>query len=73
MRVTIDRDRCAGHGLCYMVAPDVFTDDEDGYGRPVLDGELTGELVTGARRAAGSCPEQAIAITGDNTAFESVR
>jgi ferredoxin len=65
MRVTIDRDRCAGHGLCYMVAPDVFTDDEDGYGRPVLDGELTSELVTSARRAAGSCPEQAIAISDD--------
>ena len=64
MRVTIDRDRCAGHGLCYMVAPDVFTDDEDGYGRPVHDGELAGEIVASARRAAGSCPEQAIAITG---------
>ena len=62
MRVTIDRDRCAGHGLCYMVAPDVFTDDEDGYGR-ATDGELAGELVASARRAVGSCPEQAIAIT----------
>jgi ferredoxin len=64
MRVTIDRDRCAGHGLCYMIAPDVFTDDEDGYGHPALDGELPGELVTSARGAVGSCPEQAIAITG---------
>jgi hypothetical protein len=32
---------------------------------PAFDGELAGELVTSARRAAGSCPEQAIAITGD--------
>jgi ferredoxin len=48
-----------------MVAPDVFTHDEDGYGRPVLDGELAGELATSARGAAGSCPEQAIAITGE--------
>jgi ferredoxin len=45
-----------------MVAPDVFTDDEDGYGR-ATDGELAGELVASARRAVGSCPEQAIAIT----------
>jgi ferredoxin len=66
MRVTIDRDRCAGHGLCCMTAPDVFTDDEDGYGRPAIDGELASELVTSARRAAGSCPEQAIAITAEN-------
>jgi ferredoxin len=65
MRVTIDQDRCAGHGLCYLVAPDVFTDDEDGYGRPAVDGELTAERLTSARRAAGSCPEQAIAIAGE--------
>ena len=65
MRVTIDRDRCAGHGLCYMLAPDVFTDDADGYGHPALDGELTAKLLTSARRAAGSCPEQAIAIAGE--------
>jgi ferredoxin len=51
-----------------MVAPGVFTDDEDGYGHPVLDGELPGELVAGARRAAGSCPEQAIAVTGESSA-----
>jgi ferredoxin len=49
MRVTIDRDRCAGHGLCYIVAPDVFTDDPDGYGRLALDGELAGVLVASAR------------------------
>jgi ferredoxin len=65
MRVTVDRNRCAGHGRCYMVAPDVFTDDEDGYGRPALEGELAPEAVTSAHRAVGSCPEQAIAITGE--------
>jgi ferredoxin len=48
-----------------MVASDVFIDDEDGYGRPALDGELTDDFVTSARRAVGSCPEQAIAVPGD--------
>jgi ferredoxin len=65
MRVTTDWDRCVGQGLRYMIAPEVFTDDEDGYGRPALDGELTDELATSARRAVGSCPEQAILVTGD--------
>jgi hypothetical protein len=37
-----------------VVAPDVFTDDEDGYGRPALDGGLAGEVVASARRAVGS-------------------
>jgi ferredoxin len=28
MNVAIDRTACAGHGLCYVYAPDVFTDDD---------------------------------------------
>ncbi|WP_322755376.1 MULTISPECIES: ferredoxin [unclassified Frankia] len=66
MRPAIDRVTCAGHGLCYMVAPDLFTDDENGYGRVISDGELTDDVMPAARRAVGSCPERAIAIIGEN-------
>ena len=31
MRVRVDRERCVGHGRCYVLAPDVFTDDERGH------------------------------------------
>ena len=27
-RVTVDADRCTGHGRCYTLAPDVFDADE---------------------------------------------
>ncbi len=32
MKVAIDRNRCAGHGRCYVFAPEVFDSDDDGYG-----------------------------------------
>lgn len=28
MRVTLDRDRCEGHGLCVDVAPELFSFDD---------------------------------------------
>jgi ferredoxin len=65
MKVAIDRDRCAGHGMCYMVAPTVFTDDEDGYGQVIGDGEVRAEQAEQARAGAGNCPEQAVVLTQD--------
>lgn len=31
MHVTIDFDRCEGHGLCALAAPAVFWIDDEGY------------------------------------------
>lgn len=61
MRVEIDYDRCSGHGRCYEVSPDLFVDDEAGYGR-VRDGDVPQDRDAAARRAVASCPEQAIRI-----------
>ena len=63
MKVSIDRGTCTGHGLCYMSAPQVFRDDDEGYGQ-VLDGEVTAEHTDDARHAAAACPERAITISG---------
>jgi ferredoxin len=38
MNVAVDREACAGHGLCYVYAPNVFTDDDQGYAQVVSDG-----------------------------------
>ncbi len=61
MRITLDRERCTGHGRCYIVAPDVFSADDDGYG--VLRTEIVPEgSEAAARRGAANCPEDAISI-----------
>ena len=62
MRVRIDEDRCQGHALCNLGAPEVFRlRDEDGHAE-VIGRALTPELEEKARRAALGCPEQAIIV-----------
>ena len=62
MRVSIDHDRCTGHGRCYVLAPELFTDDDEGYGQVAGDGTVDVALVDAARKAVQSCPERAVEL-----------
>ena len=63
MKVRVDPDRCQGHTLCAMIAPDVFAlDDVDGHSTPIIDGDIPADLQEKVREAVRSCPEQAISI-----------
>lgn len=62
MRVSIDHDRCTGHGRCYVLAPELFVDDEEGYGQVLGDGTVAPDQVDAARKAAESCPERAVIL-----------
>jgi ferredoxin len=64
VKVSIDHGTCTGHGLCYMSAPQLFRDDDEGYGQVVGDGAVTAEHADDARHAAASCPEHAITTSG---------
>ena len=62
MKVWVDAERCQGHTLCKMIAPDSFElNDIDGTSSPVSEVVAPGQedLV---REAVQSCPEQAIRI-----------
>lgn len=59
MRLSIDVDRCTGHGRCYSLVPELFTDDERGYGQ-VTQPDVPAELLDRARTAVANCPEGAI-------------
>jgi ferredoxin len=61
MRITVDRDRCTGHGRCYALAPEVFDADDDGYGVARVE-QLPADLEDAARRGAANCPEDAITV-----------
>ena len=61
MKLRLDGELCVGHGRCYMLAPDVFGEDERGHCR-LLWIEVPAHLQGQARLGADSCPEQAIAI-----------
>ena len=59
MKVTVDDQRCRGHGMCLTLCPEVFDLTDDGYA--VADPEeVPAGLETAAREAIENCPEQAI-------------
>ena len=63
MRVRIDDERCQGHGLCRISAPDLFfARDEDGSAY-VKDEEVPAGREADAQLAADSCPELAIEVS----------
>ncbi|OSC39957.1 ferredoxin [Mycobacterium decipiens] len=65
MRVWVDPQRCQGHTLCAMIAPDSFQlSDLDGSSSAISE-VVPGEQQDQVAEAVRSCPEQAIVITDD--------
>ena len=64
MKVTVDEERCAGHGMCLTLCPEVFEMTDDGWA--VADPEeVPAGLEAAAKDAIANCPEQAIAEIDD--------
>jgi ferredoxin len=62
VKVWVDQERCQGHTLCKMTAPDSFElSDIDGTSSPVNEVVLPDQQ-DAVREAVHSCPEQAISI-----------
>ena len=64
MKVRVDLERCVGHGRCYVLAPDIFTEDERG-NCVLLVETVPPELEHQARLGEENCPEQAISLSDD--------
>ena len=62
MKVQIDPERCQGHGRCYDIAPGLFGDDDEGYGKVLGDGVVPPGQDREAGLAAANCPERAITL-----------
>ncbi|MEU0599562.1 ferredoxin [Streptomyces sp. NPDC006393] len=61
MRIDIDKDRCIGAGQCALAAPNVFTQDDEGYST-LLPGKEDGGGDPMVREAARACPVGAITV-----------
>ena len=65
MKLIVDAERCTGHGRCYTLAPQVLSDDDEGFvterGQTI---DVPADQEEAARDAALSCPEGAISIDG---------
>jgi ferredoxin len=61
MKVSIDDDRCAGHGVCCALCPQVFVLTDAGYAIVADPGaDIPAEHEGAVRQAIASCPEAAI-------------
>jgi ferredoxin len=60
--VSVDADRCVGHGRCYTLAPDVYDADEVGHAVLRVE-DVSGELERHAVTGEQNCPEQAITVS----------
>ena len=61
MKIRVDLAKCVGHGRCYVLAPDVFEDDDRGHCVLKLT-EVPPELEAQARLGEENCPEDAIRV-----------
>ena len=65
MKVRVDQERCQGHTLCAMIAPEMFVlSDIDGSSSAVTE-VVPADHEELVREAVQSCPEQAIVIEDD--------
>ncbi len=62
MKVAVDRDRCIGSGMCVMLAPAVFDQDEDDAVVVLLDESPPEPQRPAVQEAVGRCPAAVIRL-----------
>jgi ferredoxin len=64
MRVSVESHLCSGQGRCYVVSPELFSPDDEGF---CAERGTTRDVPAGqeaaAKLAADSCPEGAIRVS----------
>jgi ferredoxin len=58
----IDSDRCQGHAICYLLAPDLFEVDDEGRGSVTRAAIASDDDQAQAAVAVDRCPERAISL-----------
>ncbi len=56
----VDWPLCQARGLCAELLPEIVTLDEWGY--PIVDGDVTRDLLSVAREAVRMCPRLALRL-----------
>ncbi len=62
MKVSVDKEVCAGFGVCVGLCPEVFELHDDGYAI-VRVGEVPQEFEDAVRSAVNQCPARAISLS----------
>lgn len=62
MKITVDRVKCTGLGICESLAPDVFEVDDNG-DLILLTEEVTDDTLQDVREAVAGCPTEALRLS----------
>ncbi|MFI1227569.1 MULTISPECIES: ferredoxin [unclassified Streptomyces] len=65
MGIEVDKERCVGAGMCALTAPDVFTQDDDGFSQMIPGHSSTVGEHPLVREAVRACPVGAVVVTDD--------
>ncbi len=63
MKITVDTDRCTGHGVCESLLPEVFEVGDEGIVH-LLTTDLTEAQRPDLESAVAECPTQALRLEG---------
>jgi ferredoxin len=63
MKISVDTDRCTGHGVCESLAPEIFEVGDDGIVH-LLTADLTEDQRPIIESAVAECPTQALSLEG---------
>ncbi|RCV50017.1 ferredoxin [Marinitenerispora sediminis] len=63
-RLHVDRERCAGAGMCVLTVPEVF-DQDDRDGRVVVRSDTAAADPSAMRDAVTLCPSHALSLRDD--------
>ena len=61
MKITVDRSKCTGLGICESLAPNVFEVDDDN-NLVLLTDEVSEDLLEGVEEAIAGCPTEALRL-----------
>jgi len=61
VKIKLDSNACTGHGRCFMVAPEVYDEDERSH-CVLLFEDVPPEHEEAALKGVNACPEQALTI-----------
>lgn len=62
MRIELDEARCAGHGMCFTTAPEVYDLNDMGHVVVKVSETADAGLSSSARAGAAACSERALSV-----------
>ena len=63
MRIAVSSELCTGQGRCYVVSPELFTADDEGFcAERGKEWQVPAGMEESAQLGADSCPEGAITV-----------